>query len=32
MRYIVKDKVFPRWVQGHGLIRTDKAMEVLLYD
>ena len=27
-----EDKGFPRWVQGHGLIRTDKALEVILCD
>ena len=25
-----EDKGFPRWVQSHGLIRTDKALEVML--
>ena len=23
-----EDKGFPGWVQGHGMIRTDKAQEV----
>jgi len=27
-----EDKGFPRWIQGHGLIRTDKALEVTLCD
>ncbi len=27
-----EDKGFPRWVQGHGLIRTDKALEAILCD
>ncbi|VUT26076.1 MAG: Tk-subtilisin precursor [Candidatus Methanolliviera sp. GoM_oil] len=26
------DKGFPRWVQGHGLIRADKAVEAMLCD
>ena len=26
------DKGFPKWVQGHGLIRTDKALEEILCD
>ena len=25
-----EDKGFPKWVQGHGLIRTDKALGVIL--
>ena len=27
-----EDKGLPRWVQGRGLIRTDKALEVILCD
>jgi len=27
-----EDKGFSRWIQGHGLIRTDKALEVTLCD
>lgn len=27
-----EDKGFPRWVQGHGLIRTNKALEVIQCD
>jgi len=26
------DKGLPKWVQGHGLIRTNKALEVILCD
>ena len=25
-----EDKGFPRWVQGHGLIRTNEALEAIL--
>jgi len=28
----VEDKGFLGWVQGHGLIRTDKAVDVMLCD
>lgn len=27
-----EDKGFSRWIQGHGLIRTDKALEAILCD
>ena len=27
-----EDKGFPKWIQGHGLIRTDKALKVILCD